>query len=278
MSAVSNPAKLLHGVLERANQTPTALANGAVRGVWGETFEFGNEIELAGLVSRIPTLAAETRDAIAERHPSQARSVEAQVGKIQTAIWVRSDTAWSNYWSEIGGDSCLYVLDMAAGLLATSDPVDLTITDVDALRARVLELLGDLAKSDLDPGLIVEATAYLARLLTFLERAQVSPTSQVVEIAQAAYGYLFGDAEKVVRMVKHPVGKLVVGFALGMGSLVGLRSLPLAASETPSPDPVVTLNVESKCVQVLELGQGPKALSAGEAEPVDDAGPASEGP
>lgn len=103
--------------------------------------------------------------------------------------------------------------------------MQLELTDEAFLLASVIDLIGEVARSDLHEAAKAAVSEHLQDIVSYLKASPVKPTSALVTIFEAITSRVFGDDRLTKELMRTGAGRLVVGFVVGCSTVVGLQAL-----------------------------------------------------
>lgn len=172
---------------------------------------------------------------------------------------VNQDRSWGEHWTMIDGPHLLALLAMAAGILDREDTVKLVVTNVEALRDHLAELIEEVLASSLETDVKAEVRMRLAALVDYLEHAGTGSTKIFEVLAEAGAGRLLGDPALAAKLNQDPTGKKVVGVLAGLMLLITGRHYLLPSEGMKPAEEAASSTV---VLQLCESGQwSPPALN-----------------
>ncbi|MBK7021889.1 MAG: hypothetical protein WBB51_00285 [Candidatus Microthrix parvicella] len=222
-----NQANQLRHLLEYAQRiSQNAEPKATVYFIWSNTLKLRPEsVDFAIAYTGLIGLAESVRDGFVARHPAKLDYIVPSLQRFQCTHASGWSKQWNSYWTELEGDSLIAVLGLAENLLTVPGVVQLELTDEAFLLASVIDLIGEVARSDLHEAAKAAVSEHLQDIVSYLKASPVKPTSALVTIFEAITSRVFGDDRLTKELMRTGAGRLVVGFVVGCSTVVGLQAL-----------------------------------------------------
>ena len=249
----SNPALALFKLLRKAEEHGRAAQQERASKALKLASAAANDQALAYAVARIYRLSEEACDRLASF--SSAREMRMGVGRLQVGLVTHLTEPWAKFWQQVRGEDLLSRLSLGADLIDTIERDDpaLVVVDPESLAAHVDDLIGLVARSDLERQLRSEVLQLLHELHRVLEQPSLETTSTIMLIVDAFVTKL--SNERVAeRLMGTPAGRAVATLAVGLsmagGTIAGYvfandgsqAEIPAVVRETCESRVIVELN------------------------------------